>query len=832
MVSIVIVAHSASLAEGVRELAEQMVQGKVPMAIAAGVDDPENPFGTDAMRVKKAIEDVYSDDGVVVLMDLGSALMSAETALEFLPEEMRAKVRLCDAPLVEGALAAAVQAAAGADVDAVISEARGALATKAAQLGIEPPPETPAAAPPTTGARKEVRLVVRNRLGLHARPAALFVTTASRFRANVTVRNVTRDSGEASAKSINQVATLGVRQGHEIVIAAEGPDADEALAALKELVENNFGEAEEVGEEAEVSTSPTAPGRPKAGELSGIPASPGAAIGPAYVYRRVSVEVSERRVEDPEAEWRRLEKALQRAQQEIQTLRSRATAQVGDYEAAIFDAHLLFLQDPALVEAARQRILEEHLNAEAAWQRTVDEMVAAYQALDDPYLRARAADVSDVGQRVLRLLTGTVSGPLQIREPSILVAADLTPSDTAQLDPQKVLGICTALGGATSHTAILARALGIPAVVGVGPEVLRLEEGTEIALDGEHGHVWINPGPEVRAALTAARDAWLAKQRQARKTALRPATTRDGHPVEVVANIIGVADAKAAVAYGAEGVGLLRTEFLYIDRQSPPSEEEQLAVYRAIAEVLGERPLVIRTVDVGGDKPIPYLQVEAETNPFLGWRGIRLCLDQPEILKTQFRAILQASPGHTLKVMLPMVALISEVRAARALLQEAQAELRSAGIPFDEGVELGIMVEVPAAALMADLLAPEVDFFSLGTNDLSQYTMAADRTNARVATMADGFQPAVLRLIQQVAQAAHAAGIWTGVCGELAGDPLAAPILLGLGVDELSMNPPSIPAVKRVISRLTLEEAKAIAQAVLDLEDAESVRAYVRQKLS
>jgi phosphoenolpyruvate-protein phosphotransferase/dihydroxyacetone kinase phosphotransfer subunit len=830
MVGIVIVAHSAKLAEGVRELANQMTRGRVPLVAAGGIDDPENPFGTDAIQVQQAIESVYSDDGVVVLMDLGSALLSAEMALEFLPEAQRAHVHLCEAPLVEGAIAAAVQATAGSDVEQVMAEARGALAAKIAQLGAAVP-AVPAVTPPDlVTTTNEVRLTVRNRLGLHARPAAQFVSTAGRFQSQITLRNLTRASGPVSAKSINQVTTLGVRQGHEIAIAAQGPDADAALAALSALVEANFGEAEALEFPAEPRPTPVPP--PATGELSGIPASPGIAIGRVAVYRPALPKVPERQVDDAQAEWERLQAALQTAQREIQALRVRAAGQVSDYEASIFDAHLLFLQDPALVDAARQRIFDQKINAEAAWQGVVDEMVATYRALEDAYLQARAADVADVGQRVLRLLLGVTPAAFEPTEPSILVATDLTPSDTAQLDASRVLGICTELGGATSHSAILARALGIPAVVGAGPQISRLADGITVALDGETGQVWVDPAPDKRGALQAQRNAWLEAQKAARATSQAPAVTRDGHQVEVVANIRGLADAQAALDYGAEGVGLLRTEFLYLNRQTAPSEEEQLAVYRAIAQVMETRPLVIRTLDVGGDKSLPYLDLGQEANPFLGWRAIRLCLDRPDILKTQLRAILRASPERQIKVMFPMVATVTEVRAAKEILVQAQAELRQAGIPFDEKLEVGIMVEVPSAAVMADQLASKVDFISIGTNDLSQYTMAADRTNARVATLADAFQPAVLRLIHQTIQAGHAAGIWVGLCGEMAGDPLATPILLGLGLDEFSMNPPAIPQVKQMIHYLTLAEARALAEQALTLESADQVRDCVRSRLT
>ena len=841
MVSIVIVSHSAKLAEGVKELADQMAQGKATVITAGGIDDPENPIGTDAMRVLQAIESVYSQDGVVVMMDLGSALLSAEMALDFLDKDKRAHVRLCEAPLVEGTLAAAVQAAAGSDIDQVLAEARGALAVKVKQLQAQVP-DIPTRMPgetaaPAAAVSDEIQLTVRNRLGIHARPAARFVSTASLFEAQINLRNITQDHGPVNAKSINQVATLGVRQGHQVGISAQGPDANEALAALTRLIEDNFGEKEGAEptitpdlERAQAPMDRRPP--PSASELRGVPASPGIAIGPVAIYRPTLPQVHEQKVKDTQAEWERLRQAISTAREEVQALRARAAEQVSDYEAAIFDAHALFLQDPAMIDDARQRISEQRINAQAAWQGTVEQVADTYRAMDDAYMQARAADVLDVGQRVLRVLLGVTAATFEPPEPSILVATDLTPSDTAQLDPDQVLGICTDLGGATSHSAILARGLGIPAVVGVGPQVSRLQDGTPLALNGDTGQVWVDPDPEKRAALLAQRDTWLEAQRVARKASQAPAITQDHHRVEIVANIRGSVDAQAALEAGAEGVGLLRTEFLYLDRKTAPTEEEQVKAYQAIAEVMGTRPLIARTLDVGGDKPLPYLDLGSEENPFLGWRAIRLGLDQPDILKTQLRAILRASPGHQFKIMFPMVATVGELKAAKAILAEAQDELDQANVPFDEQIEIGIMVEVPAAAVTADRLAAHVDFFSIGTNDLSQYTMAADRTNAKVAKLADAFQPAVLRLIRQTIQTAHEAGIWVGLCGELAGDPLAAPLLLGLGLDEFSMNAPAIPQVKQIIRQLTLSQAQALAEQALALDSAGEIRDLVKSHLA
>ncbi|MBD2409954.1 phosphoenolpyruvate--protein phosphotransferase [Nostoc calcicola FACHB-389] len=830
MVGIVIVSHSKQLALGVRELAAQMVRGEVPIAIAAGIDDPENPLGTDAIQVSEAIAAVFSDDGVLVLMDLGSALLSAEMALEFLSEEQRQKIYLCEAPLVEGAIAAVVAAAAGKNIHQVMAEARGALVAKATQLGVASSPlsvgDSDIPASNTESPTREIQVIVSNRLGLHARPAAQFVAASARFQSQILLRNLTRNTGLVRGDSINQVTTLGVRQGHELLITATGSDADAALAALQVLFATNFGEDNAALNSPPVSRQEVTPATP--GELSGIAASSGVAIAPVVHYQPTPIAITEYHVNDAEVEWQRLQAAIHIARQEIQAVFSQASFQIGDAEAAIFDAHLLFLEDPVLLEAAHHRILEHQINAEAAWQAAVDEVATSYHTLEDSYLQERVDDVVDVGQRVLRLLTGNAPGNLHLDSPAILVASDLTPSDTAGLDPTKVLGICTTSGSATSHSAIIARTLGIPAVLGVDAQVLHLADGTLMALDGESGKAWVEPELDILEQLQAKREAWQTAQQQARATAHQPAITRDGRQVSVFANIGSINDVQVAVANGAEGVGLLRTEFLYLDRTSAPTEEEQLAVYQAIAQVLDRRPLMIRTLDVGGDKPLPYLRAGfPEANPFLGWRGIRFCLGNPEVFKTQLRAILRASVGHQIKIMLPMIATLAEVRAAKAILGEVQGELNQAGIPFDAGIELGIMVEVPSAVAIADRLAAEVDFFSIGTNDLSQYTMAGDRTNPRVANLVDALHPAVLRMVQRTVEAGHAAGIPVGLCGELAADPLATTILLGLGLDELSVNPQSIPAIKQGIHQLSLEESEAIAASALQQDSAEDVRKLI-----
>jgi phosphocarrier protein FPr len=824
VIGIVIVSHSTRLAEGAAELARGMAGPEVSLAAVGGLDLPERPLGTDATLIVQAIEQVYSDDGVLILMDLGSALLSAEMALDMLTPERRTHVLLCDAPLVEGAVAAAVQARLGASLEQAAAEARAALGPKIEHLK----PEAPAvgtAAPPTAPASEaesySLRLVVQNRLGLHARPAARLVQTASRFQSDVQITDLSAGRGPASARSINAIATLGVRQGHEIEIVASGADAEAALTALRQLADQRFGDTDaDTTLPQPVSTPPV---QQDGSTLIGIAASSGAALGPARHFRLAAPPIRALIAADPQAEWDALLAAIDRTRQQIETTRAAVARRTDPRAAEIFDAHLLFLDDAALREPARRAIFADQASAAAAWQQAVNAVAAQYRALDDEYMRARSADVQNVGQQVLVKLLGGEVAPLA--EPGILIAHDLTPADLARLDASHVLGICTASGSPTSHGAILARSLGIPAVVGLGSAILSVEDGTLLVLDGDTGRVTINPGEE-----TAGR--FRQQMERTRATPIPvvagPVTTRSGRPIEVAANIGSVVEARAAVAAGADGVGVLRTEFLFLHRQIAPHEDEQYTAYRAIAEALQGRPMIIRTLDVGGDKPLPYIDQGREANPFLGWRAIRLCLDQPAFFKAQLRAIVRTAAEFPIKVMFPMIATLAEFRQASALLAEARSEVAARGHAAPDRIETGIMVEIPACALQAAQFAPEVDFFSIGTNDLIQYTMAAERGNPRLTSLADGFQPAVLKLIRQVVEAAHAHGKWVGICGELASDPLAVPLLIGLGVDELSMNAPAIPRAKHIICTLDDARMEATALSALSLETPGEVRAVLR----
>jgi multiphosphoryl transfer protein len=828
VVGLVIVSHSAELAAGVVELAREMGGGDVPIEAAGGLDD--GSVGTDAARVQAAIERAMSADGVLVLMDLGSALMSAEMATELLGGDDR--VLLSEAPLVEGAVAAAAVARGGASLEEVAAEARGALAMKVSQLGGEEASVEDASTDGAAAEEGEVRLPVVNEIGLHARPAALVVELASRFDADLRLAKAGRP-GRVSARSLTGLMTLGARLGDDLLASASGPQADEALAALEALAREGFGEGVAAGSAAaaggpkpaaaqpappvaDASARPAAPPTPGT-VLTGIAASAGVAVAPARHLETGAAAPPARESEGAVAETDRLERGRADALVAIESDRDRLIARGAAAEAAIFSAHLALLDDEALLEPARAAI-ERGAPAERAWHDAAESAASTYRALEEPLLRERAADVEDVGRRVVAAIVGD-GRPAASLEEGIVIAAELTPADAAALDSALARGIATARGTPTAHAAILARALGIPAVVGLGADVLAVPAGTPLLLDGDQGSVHVAPSEELVRSAEQREERAAARRTAALARAGEPAVTRDGARIEVVANLDQPGDAAMAVELGAEGVGLLRTEFLFLEHPTLPSEREQAERLAQIAGALGGRSLIVRTLDVGADKPLPALPMEPEENPFLGLRGIRLSLDRPELLATQLRAILRVAAEHPLKVMFPMVATAAELRAALAILDEARAQT---GV--DAPLETGIMVEIPAAALLSERLARHVDFFSIGTNDLTQYTMAAERGNERVAPLLAGPHPSVLRLVRDTVEGAEAHGRWVGVCGELAGDPSAAVLFAGLGVRELSMAPRLVPEVKAALRSVTLADAREASERALAAEHADEAR--------
>jgi phosphoenolpyruvate-protein phosphotransferase/dihydroxyacetone kinase phosphotransfer subunit len=831
VVGIVIVSHSRRLAEGAAELAREMGGAEVRLEIAGGLDLPDSPIGTDAVKVLEAIERAWSDDGVLVLMDLGSAVLSAEMAVEMLPDERRAKVILSDAPLIEGVVAAAVTAKLGSPLGEVASEARNGLAGKTAHLGIDAPLETSASIrDEAQGSEVTMRIAVRNEHGLHARPAARFVQTASGFDADVRITNATSGRGPVSARSLTAVATLGITRGDEIEVLARGPRANAALDAIRALADRDF---DEVVSTAAAPESPAVDMHPASLDgtgnvLRGVATSPGTAVGPLLRFHTPSLHIPDRPTRPPREELAALDAALEATRKDVDAQRAEVERRAGASDAAIFEAHLLLLGDDAILDPVRRAIAERGGSAPRAWTDEVERVARDWSSLEDPYLRARAEDLRSVGEQVLAHLLGVPMPRPRLDASGILVAGDLQPADAAALDPVTVLGVATAFGGPGSHAAVLARSFGIPAVVGLGEALLSIEEGTVLGVDGDAGLVVVGPNADVEAELRTRRLAREEADRATRSVAREPAITSDGHAIEVSANVGAPDDIATAVEAGCDGVGLFRTEFLFMQRDTMPTGDEQAAEYLRAAEALGARPMIVRTLDVGADKPLPYLEQAHEANPFLGVRGIRLGLERPEILSTQLRAILRAAADHPISVMFPMITTLDELRAARALVDTARADLERERIRLPDALRIGVMIEVPAAALTAAVLAPEVDFFSIGTNDLTQYVMAADRGNGNVAALSDAFHPAVLRLIAATAQAADAHGIWTGVCGELAGDPLATPLLLGFGVVELSMSAPAIPAVKQAVRATDLARARELANDALALATGTEVRALLQ----
>ncbi len=664
---------------------------------------------------------------------------------------------------------------------------------------------------PETG--PAVEATVGSSHGLHARPATAFAEAAKGFAAEVTVRH---GGKVANGKSLASLLKLGAKGGSKVRISANGPDAEAALVALQRVIEEP--EAEEI-----FLAGPTHGWAPRVAldTVPGMAASPGLAIGPVRLLRQRKIVV-ERTAKDPERERERLSEAVATARAELQELYQDVKEKSGPASAAIFLAHAEFLTDPDLLARADERILQGQ-SAGWAWQKTIEAEVDSLAKLDDPLLAARATDLRDVGWRVLRYLAGVIEeGTEPPAEPAILLAEDLTPSDAAGLDPARVLGFCTAGGGPTSHAAIIARSLGIPAVVGAGPAVTHQPDGAMAVLDGDNGFLYVQPSEEdLRAARVA--QGSLADLRDAEhQTRYEPALTTDGYRVEVVANTGLAHEAAQAVEAGGEGIGLMRSEFLFLERDSPPSEEEQYEAYRTAVDALRGLPLIIRTLDIGGDKAVPYLNLAPEENPFLGVRGIRLCLAYPELFKTQLRAIFRASAHGPVKIMYPMISGLKDLRAAVAITEEVRRELGAGKL------EVGIMIEVPSAVLMARELAAEVDFFSIGTNDLTQYVLAMDRGHPMLAKHADGLHPAVLRMIDQAVRATEGKSTWVGVCGGVAGEPLGAVILIGLGVTELSVSIPSIAAIKARIRNVSMRDARALAQRALACDSAEAVRRLVK----
>ncbi|MEW6404408.1 MAG: phosphoenolpyruvate--protein phosphotransferase, partial [Chloroflexota bacterium] len=666
----------------------------------------------------------------------------------------------------------------------------------------------------TTDYAKCFEAVIVNATGLHARPATELVTLAKRYQASVRVRC---GDSVADGKSLVSILQLGAERGAAVKVSAEGVDADEALAALKDAIASGLGEEEQ---------APTLPAldrldwSPKltVAALSGVPASDGIVVGPLCQHRPRTIHVEDK-PSSPAAEKRQFNKAIKTASTELRKIYDEVKVRLGSGQASIFLVHAEILEDGTLLHDVAALIEQKH-SAAWAWQEEIQKRIDQLTRLDDPVLAGRAIDLSDVCQRVLRHMLGIPDeSPAVTHVASVLIADDLTPSDTAALDPDLILGFITAKGGPTSHSAIIARAMGIPAIVAAGASVLDLKSGTICILDGFNGHLYVDPHPEDIESAQKAHEEIERQLSEDYATRLEPARTLDGCDIEVFANVNRVADAIKAVEGGAEGVGLMRTEFLFLESGKTPSEDEQYEVYRDMAKAMDGRPLTIRTLDIGGDKQVPHLDLPKEDNSFLGIRGIRLCFARPDLFIPQLRAIYRAAEETNIRIMFPMISTLEDIEKAREITENVRKELKA------REIEIGIMVEVPSAAILADQFATMVDFFSIGTNDLTQYTLAMDRVHPQLAKQADALNPAVLRMVDLTVQAATREGKWVAVCGGAASDTKGAAVLVGLGIKELSVTVPSVPTIKAFLRKSSLADLQKLAQKALTCRTAAEVRA-------
>ncbi len=816
-VALVLVSHSKPLAEAVAALARQMSGDSVPIICAAGAGENGETLGTDAVAISEAIASVNRPAGVIILMDLGSALLSTDLALDILPPDVRENVHLTGCAFVEGAVAAAARASAGASAEEVIEEARSALSPKAAHLGEEETSSASASSHDPATADASGQAAIPDPNGLHARPAAKIVALAGTFNAKIHIADATRGTGPAAANSMVALSNLGARHNDTLTVTASGPDAKQAVDAICQLITELTGADDAPPPEVKTATAPAAATGTKA-----IPVVQGVAIGPAVYLDRTVPQVPTWKAEDPAAEISNLKRALAAARKSIgASLESRTS---GD----IFVVQLALLRDPAIVDEANSFIETDHMNAAAAWDKAIANAAAVYARLDDPYLKAREADVHDVGRAVLRILLQEKAAQLPDGPPCILIAEDIAPSEAAQLDPARFLGVIDRRGGPTSHAAILMRAAGIPSVAGAAA-LVPSEGVTTIGFDGTTGEIWVNPDAAIQGKIEQKRAAWKAATQVSPEDAVGKVTTKDGREIELWANVSGVADARTARQAGAVGIGLLRTEMLFLDRNDAPDEDEQFNSLRAIFDVFTGCPIVVRTLDAGGDKEIPYIQMQKEANPYLGVRGVRLCLQQKDLFTTQLRAILRAGQGHDIRIMIPMIASVAEIDATRTLLEQAHQALQAESVPHLWPVPVGIMVEVPATAILAGQFASHADFFSIGTNDLTQYTLAAERGHPQLGEFSDAANPAVLRLIQEVVEVGRSAGRPVSVCGEAAADSDNAALLVGLGVKRLSMGGASISGIRKMLRAASFSALEASALDALTKSDAASARAGLKR---
>jgi multiphosphoryl transfer protein len=801
MVGLVLVSHSRSLAEAVGNLVRRAVNADLQLACSGGVGEDRAELGTDALAIQEAINTVYSEDGVLVLMDMGSAILSAETAKELLNPEQQEKVRLTSAPLVEGGIAAAVQAQLGASLDEVTNAALQSLLPKQDQVQ-DVPPSPPAAPPaPDLSTYETLDVTIQNPHGLHLRPAALLIKTLSGFPAEVLIENRTASRGPILARSLVDVTRLQIHEGDRVRFSISSADPKPVIDSIRSLVEDQFGESAQPVLPNEANSAP---------DLSqpfGV--SRGIAIGHPLLLDTIVAPVPTYTVEsapDIAREVAKLRSAIAAAMAEFDSRIDRLKASLPRHELEIFGAQRMIFADPTILKEVQAKIQELHLNAAAAWHEILSRYAADQEKADDPYLRARAADFREVERTVLVSLIDEKKGsalPDQpFADPTILICEELTPTLVEQFRRLSIAGVIQLGGGTTSHGAILARALGLPAIGGARKRLEPLRTAQRVAISGSDGALWIDPAPDVLADLLGRQQLERSESQRALEESQKPAITKDGITVQVGGNAGSAKDISSARTNGAEFIGLFRSEFLFQDFDEEPDEDQQLAVYQEALAPGDFFPVTVRLLDVGGDKPLKFLPQPKEANPFLGVRGIRLLMANPRFFRTHLRAILRLADSFRVRLLIPMITDVSEILATKRLLTEIAGELKKANVPHQWPIPTGAMIETPSAGILIDQLLPHLDFVSIGTNDLTQYILCAERGSASLLSFSDALHPAVLRICEGVIHSAQEREVKASICGEIASDPEALPIWLGVGLREFSVTAAAIPATKAIIRKL------------------------------
>lgn len=858
MLGLILVSHSRALAQSLRDLIQKMVGETLPIVACGGSGEQKNELGTDASEIIKAIESLPTEE-ILILGDMGSSILSSKMALELFMEAteplesdlsediseeataiQKKTIRISSAPLVEGAISASLQIQAGNGLNLAMIEALESLLPKQSQLEDSNLLKQVKQEEIDSELSKENReddsnleeeksqvFLIQNPQGLHARPAARIVQIASSFSAELTLENLDRpQKRKARANSLNQIALLEVLKGQNIRVRAKGRQAQESLDAIALEIQRNFGEGIGVKLKPENEKLKNEKPKDKKEEASSktiLAVSAGIAIGQVYFVQKSKIQVSKKTISDPKKEIQQFKNVILSAQKQIQ-------AQIALFskraESEIFSAHLLMLGDPELLDRISEKIQKEKKNSSWAWSEEIEELRSLYQSSESEYLRQRSKDIEDIRDRVLRILetNSSASNKMSISKPSIWLFEELNPSDLADMDHSFVLGIVARRGSYTSHSSILCRSLGIPCIV--DPSLMeKLKEENWLVFDGETGKSAVNPSESLLKEWQKRKEILKKQEEELLSSAREPAVSLDGTTLAILANIGNQRDAKISIEQGADGVGLFRTELFFLDRERVPNEEEQYQEFSQVIRAMQGSEVIVRTLDIGGDKEVPSLGIQKEEDPFLGVRGIRLCLKRKDLFHPHLRAILRASAeSKSLKIMIPMVSQVQDFTSALEEIKVVHRELESEGIDHLWPIPIGMMVETPSSVYLLEELAEHSDFFSIGTNDLTQYLMSASRVNPELDAYQDALHPAVLRCIYDIVKKAHKRDRKVSLCGELGSDPMALVILFGLGVDSLSMNPSSIPKIKNLLRKLEKGQAQKLALELLEYSSSIEIR--------